>query len=492
MTTNAQEPTKPIRVRPRRLPASLAGHRDRTSNDACAGDEVRDTGVQPVESTDADGGDPPVRRRVVRVFEEDRAWHELLVEVERCRQHIKRLQRKCRTALAAGDHVRARKFQDLILKSRGGALWATFEADRKLRKKDRQRLKDATLIRNVAARMSLYRPCYERVRVSFQRKRSGGYRPICSYDIENRARQYLATFAFKPFSAQGEHQFDSRDKAIEHVSAALSRGFKWVVQVDLKDCFASLDVERLAALIPLPDRVIRHVLAEPPGEARVLGHTPGNSLMTPGAIRTRLGQPQGSASASSIANHLIAHALRAMPALGVHAIYVDDGCFLVKTRKEAEQIKDALYRVFSDDGPVGHIAFKHCIIRRASDGFDFLGYHIRRVDGAMVAIPLDGKTAKVRAVVTHFLGLNREHARLREYVCSWCAAHRHWQYVDAFRERLLARIDDAERLGYDPTAPRHRCRRSRASSQASRRTGAGRFGTPSCGARERRSGSMVS
>jgi hypothetical protein len=151
--------------------------------------------------------------------------------------------------------------------------------------------------------------------------------------------------------------------------------------------------------------------------------------------------------------HLIAIALRKMPSLGVTAFYMDDGLFLTRTKKEAEQIKDALYRVFSVDGPVGHIDFKLCHVRRASHGFDFLGYYIRRVGGKAVCIPAEDKTAFVRQKVSHILARNGYHEKLRRYVKGWCAAHRHWEHAPTFREHLMKRIDAAERLGYDPSPP---------------------------------------
>ncbi len=409
--------------------------------------------MQPGANSDRRPPDETVRTRIVPRLPAIRAWEQICIEVKRSQRHIECLRSQALRALEQGDMGKALQRQDLILKSRGGMLWAAFRADRKLREKDRRRPRDAALIRSVAERMSPFEPCTEKVRISFKRKRSGRCRPLCSYELENRARQYLAKFAFEPFSAQGDNQFGSVDRAIEHVSSALSSGYKWAVQVDLKDCFASLDVERLAELIPMPRRVISHVFAEPPRGARVLGRTPGNSITFLGQMWTRLGLPQGSAAASLVANHLIALALKEMPALGVSVFYMDDGLFLTKTKKEAEQIKDALYRVFSVDGPVGHIAFKHCMIRRASDGFDFLGYYIKRVKGEAVCIPSEGKTANVRAVVSHFLSLNRRHERLRAHVRSWCAAHRHWLHVDGFRDHLLQRIDAAERLGYDPSPP---------------------------------------
>jgi hypothetical protein len=170
-------------------------------------------------------------------------------------------------------------------------------------------------------------------------------------------------------------------------------------------------------------------------------------------MRTRLGLPQGSAASNLVANHLIALALKEMPALGASIFYMDDGLFFAKTKKEAEQIKDALYRVFSVDGPVGHIDFKHCTIRRASYSFNFLGYYVKRVKGEAVCIPSEGKADEVRAIVSHFLALNKEHEWLRARVYGWCAAHRQWAHVDGFRDHLLQRIDDAERLGYDPSPP---------------------------------------
>lgn len=381
-------------------------------------------------------------------------------EARRGLRHISKLRNQIKARLAKGDIGRARQLQDLILKSAGGKLWVTLEAERKLRKNSRKRgepkrpLAPATL-REIARNLDLYAPSGEEVRIFPESKRSGGYRLVCSFGVGNRARQELAKFAFQPFSVSGDTHYGSAHEAVGAVSAALSSWSKWVVRVDIKDCFPSLDAEERAALIPLPHRVTSNVIAEPPRTVRVRATRGETTLLSPSSpiLWSRLGLPQGSASSPCIAHHLLATALRRLPNIGQAVFYADDGLILARTRREAELMKDALHDAFSERGLAGRLEFKHCEVRRASYGFEFLGYHIRRQNGRAVCRPADGKTAGVRELVSRWLLLNHGHQRLREKVIGWWAAHRHWENASGFRDHILNRIDDAERLGYDPNPP---------------------------------------
>ena len=49
-------------------------------------------------------------------------------------------------------------------------------------------------------------------------------------------------------------------KAIQAVAKAMSEGYVWAIEQDVKDCFASFDGKKVASLLPIPQKVSEAVL----------------------------------------------------------------------------------------------------------------------------------------------------------------------------------------------------------------------------------------
>jgi len=86
--------------------------------------------------------------------------------------------------------------------------------------------------------------------------------PIMDFGVENWALQYLVKHVLEAVVHLHPRQYATRGgvkAAVKEVASALSNGFVWAVEIDVKDCFMSFYGKKLASLIPLPKEV-EHIL----------------------------------------------------------------------------------------------------------------------------------------------------------------------------------------------------------------------------------------
>ena len=92
-------------------------------------------------------------------------------------------------------------------------------------------------------------------------------RQTMAFGIDNRALQYLVLLVLRelvelhpsqyqtnPYGPRGTHP------AIEQVKKALSEGYVWAIEYDIKDCYPSFNGKELSNFLPLPKKVIEAVL----------------------------------------------------------------------------------------------------------------------------------------------------------------------------------------------------------------------------------------
>jgi hypothetical protein len=92
-------------------------------------------------------------------------------------------------------------------------------------------------------------------------------RQTMAFGIENRSLQHLVLLVLRelvelhpsqyqtnPYGPRGTHP------AIERVKKALSDGYVWAIEYDIKDCYPSFNGKELSNFLPLPKKVIEAVL----------------------------------------------------------------------------------------------------------------------------------------------------------------------------------------------------------------------------------------
>jgi hypothetical protein len=298
------------------------------------------------------------------------------------RNHLEVLLRRVREA----SRINERNYRvSQYLGSHDAHLHAVLEAYDAMKLEDRP---DPQELASIAGSLDPWKGSDEPVLVHRKRKSSGqGHRIIFKFEIENRALQYLVRDVLIARLDLHPHQYATRGgvhAAIRHTKQALIDGYLWAVEVDIKDCYASFDEEKLTSLLlPLPKEVTEHVILSRHLNLSLgfstVGNSPGDDhegdAITPGAISTaRRGIPQGSAASPIVAEAMVAIALKAVPPLGVIIAYADNVLLLAKVKSDVDGMTKALLAAF-EAHPVGRLRLSQ---RRFSPGepIEFLGHRL--------------------------------------------------------------------------------------------------------------------
>lgn len=313
-----------------------------------------------------------------------------------CQKSINRIERY----VAAGDLSNAYNFQRVFLNSFFAKLMAFEKANSKIRTK----YKSSTVeLVNMARELNMFELEPEIVRLKLVVKNEGArneqkYRHILVFQIRHKARQYMSRMALLPFMKFKIHdeQYSSsgqgRDRAIGEIIRQINSGeTKFFAEYDIENFYPSIgegrsnnnDIIALQDWIPLPKAVIqssvlaRNVVIDAPR-----GYMPSCGSVT-NIIFSRTGCPMGSAVSPLIADRVMSDILNIakldIPENARLIVYADNIGVLGKTRKSVEQSITPAVRS-SERCQFGFLKLvQRQKIRRVYDGFNFLGYHLKRV-----------------------------------------------------------------------------------------------------------------
>ncbi len=366
-----------------------------------------------------------------------------------------KLRKKIARAHDTNDKRKVYAFTDQYLKSYSARLVATVEANRGLK---RHRRVPKLRLPEIAAKLNVWKPCGEEVAAYAKEKQSnpGGYRIVQDFGIESRARQELVRRVLEPQVQLHPKQFGIKGSgthdACYAVLEALEDGNLWTGQLDTKDCYPSINGEKMTDLLPLPPEVTRYVLTcehlniLPRGLLRVL--LPIGPTGTP--VEVRSGIPQGSICSPIVASVLLAPVASELSEDAPGFFYADN--MLVAGQNEGEVI-DMLKTLESAlmSHPAGPLRPTFGGIRSACDGFDFLGFRFTIKKGKARVKPSERNMHKFQnefangiATLTHGPPSGEQRARriknLRRYVHSWTKAFDPWHWSSRFRKKMLAEI----------------------------------------------------
>lgn len=263
-------------------------------------------------------------------------------------------------------------------------------------------------------------------------KKQGKRRPLGIPTLHDRAMQELFALGLRPIAetVADSHSYGFREKRSLHdalrmtfLSLSTRVSAKWILEADIEACFDRISHDWLLQNIPLPKWLLRQWLK--------CGYMESSTLYP-----TQDGTPQGGIISPILCNMTL-DGLQDLVIKGrnkkrrkLNVIrYADDFIITGATREILlDEIKPDLVCFLAERGL--SLSQKKTRLSQINDGFDFLGFNVRKYKLKLLIKPQDGKVRALLDKVKDFLDRHRGipfHVmllKLNRIVRGWAYAYR--------------------------------------------------------------------
>jgi RNA-directed DNA polymerase len=335
-------------------------------------------------------------------------WRQVEDEVRRLRQRIF-------TASQAGDLKKVRNLQKLMLRSRANALVSV----RRVTERNAGRKTagiDGTVVVTAPGKAALAEQvrnagstsAAQPVKRVYIAKADGKQRPLGIPVIFDRAQQALVVNALEP---EWEARFEPKSygfrpgrgchdaiEAIFHVARGPNPSRRWVLDADLAAAFDRIDHSHLLDLLgtfPARGEVRQWLKAGVVEQGRFTSSeegTPQGGVISPVLLNIAL---HGMEEAAGVRRQLTGiHAGETRRDSPVLIRYADDLLALCHNKEQAEEVKARLAEWLAPRGLVFNEDKTRIV--NLDDGFDFLGFSVRRQSGKLLIKPSKAAVKRIR------------------------------------------------------------------------------------------------
>lgn len=283
-------------------------------------------------------------------------------------------------------------------------------------------------------------------------KRPLGIPPLRDRAVQEAVRSMLEPIYEQKFHhhSYGFRPYRSTHHAIQRIRAVIQNGFDWAIEGDIKGFFDNVDHETLMNILrrdthdPRLLRLIRSMLKA--------GIMEGERF-----VESEIGTPQGGTLSPLLANiylnELDSYIHQKYEGLGLYprrkrpyacftVRYADDFVILVKgTREQAEGLRQEVAEFLRESLRL-ELSLEKTLLTHVDQGFDFLGFHVRRYhrQGRSPVLATPSKKAQTKflkkvGLLTRCVAATESWfwiLQLNEYLAGWAEYYRRFSSKRAF------------------------------------------------------------